>query len=138
SHARPGPRCDPRACALPRRTGLSSACTSPMATRLSYGPRTAVGSRSGFGHHGRTRTRGARAGRTRTRARRTGRPRLGEADAPGDQPAAGVEGDGDDDDEAADDVLEEGVELHDAHEVVEDGEDRHAADRAPDRAPPAH
>src|SRR5699024_3246613 len=59
-------------------------------------------------------------------------------DAAGDQPAAGVEGDGDDDDESADDVLEEGIELHDAHEVVEHGEDRHAADRAPDRAPPAH
>ena len=51
-----------------------------------------------------------------------------------DDRAAAVHGHRGDDDDAADDVLEERVDLHDAHDVVDDREDRHAADRAPDGA----
>ena len=48
--------------------------------------------------------------------------------------AAGVDRDREHDHQAADEVLEERVDLHDAHDVVEDREDRDAADRADDAA----
>ncbi|CAI7638077.1 unnamed protein product, partial [Penicillium discolor] len=45
-----------------------------------------------------------------------------------------VDGDRGDDDDAAHHVLEEGIHLQHAHDVVDDGEDGDAADGAPDRA----
>ena len=59
---------------------------------------------------------------------------MAEPGGPADDAAAGVDGHGEHDDQAADEVLEERVDPHHAHHVVEHGEDRDAADGADDAA----
>lgn len=75
--------------------------------------------------------------RTRPPSRRRlpgSRAACSEARAAADDRAPAVDRHRGDDHDAADDVLQERVDLHDAHDVVDDREDRDAADRTPDRA----
>ena len=115
---------------------MSSRNTAPRgltSVRPSVGEATAEARPVG-GHGGHADASCSRGGIRRRRA--AGRPREPRP-APVERPAR-VHGDGGDDDDAAHDVLQERVHLHDAHHVVDDREDRDAADGAPDRAAAAH